>query len=176
MFWTILDLTFCGLPTKMQHCYSLGPFLIRPPGHVRKVHVRDNSCLEILRFSFSSLHGGFFKPKLLREIPDPVTGFPLRWEDHSDGVVDQSSSQSYQAKRVAARRAGSSYAYDLPGMLQLALRMKWISAPEESRAKGSQATGTRRRSPSPRGRTVPSKVENMPKDVLKAKELVMESR
>ncbi|CAK8996975.1 unnamed protein product [Durusdinium trenchii] len=120
--------------------------------------------------------GGFFKPKLLREIPDPVTGFPLRWEDHSDGVVDQSSSQSYQAKRVAARRAGSSYAYDLPGMLQLALRMKWISAPEESRAKGSQATGTRRRSPSPRGRTVPSKVENMPKDVLKAKELVMESR
>ncbi|CAK9065571.1 Acetyl-CoA carboxylase 2 [Includes: Biotin carboxylase] [Durusdinium trenchii] len=136
-----------------------------------KVHVRDNSCLEILRFSFSSLHGGFFKPKLLREIPDPVTGFPLRWEDHSDGVVDQSSSQSYQAKRVAARRAGSSYAYDLPGMLQLALRMKWISAPEESRAKGSQATGTRRRSPSPRGRTVPSKVENMPKDVLKAKEL-----
>lgn len=139
-----------------------------------KVHVRDNSCLEILRFSFSSLHGGFFKPKLLREIPDPVTGFPLRWEDHSDGVVDQSSSQSYQAKRVAARRAGSSYAYDLPGMLQLALRMKWISAPEESRAKGSQATGTRRRSPSPRGRTVPSKVENMPKDVLKAKELVMD--
>ena len=30
--------------------------------------------------SLSSLHGGFLKPKLLREIPDPVTGYPLRWE------------------------------------------------------------------------------------------------
>ena len=29
-----------------------------------------------------------------------------------------------QAKRVAARRAGSTYAYDLPGILQLALTMK----------------------------------------------------
>ena len=45
-----------------------------------KVHQRNSSGFEILRMSLSSLHGGFLKPKLLREIPDPVTGYPLRWE------------------------------------------------------------------------------------------------
>ena len=45
-----------------------------------KVHQRSSSGFEILRMSLSSLHGGFLKPKLLREIPDPVTGYPLRWE------------------------------------------------------------------------------------------------
>ena len=45
-----------------------------------KVHQRNSSGFEILRVSLPSLHGGFLKPKLLREIPDPVTGYPLRWE------------------------------------------------------------------------------------------------
>ena len=44
-----------------------------------KVHQRNSSGFEILRVSLSSLHGGFLKPKLLREIPDPVTGYPLHF-------------------------------------------------------------------------------------------------
>ncbi|CAE7704038.1 ACC1 [Symbiodinium pilosum] len=75
---------------------------------------------------------------MLREFPDPVTGFPLRWEAAKEGsaishsehphVADQAELSRYQAKRVAARRAGSTYAFDLPGMLKLALTMKWIAA------------------------------------------------
>ncbi|CAJ1368772.1 unnamed protein product, partial [Effrenium voratum] len=161
-----------------------------------KVHHRTGSSLEILRLSLSSLRGGFLKPKVLREFPDPVTGFPLRWEAAKEGaalqtqehphVADQALLSQYQAKRVAARRAGSTYAYDLPGMLQLTLTMKWIAAgsaskrtslaPEEGAA---NAFGARRRSPSPRSLrgapTVPSQVpESMPKDLLTARELVMD--
>ena len=55
-----------------------------------KVHQRSSSGFEILRMSLSSLHGGFLKPKLLREIPDPVTGYPSRWEaaDGAQSVTD----------------------------------------------------------------------------------------
>eukprot|EP00913_Durusdinium_trenchii_P009202 g8650.t1 len=103
-----------------------------------KVHHKAAGGLEILRTSMSALRGGFLKPKMLKEVPDPVTGFPLRWEAAKEGaavvqtdhphVADHATLSVYQAKRVAARRAGSTYAYDLPGMLQLALTMKWISA------------------------------------------------
>ncbi|CAE7827636.1 unnamed protein product, partial [Symbiodinium sp. CCMP2456] len=43
-----------------------------------KVHRRAGTVNETLRLSLSSLGGGFLKPKMLREIPDPVTGYPLR--------------------------------------------------------------------------------------------------
>lgn len=144
-----------------------------------KVHQRSSSGFEILRMSLSSLHGGFLKPKLLREIPDPVTGYPLRWEaadgaqsvtDHPH-VVDHVQLSQYQAKRVAARRAGSSYAYDLPGMLHLALTMKWINASSVSDVPAAKSTGSRKRSPSP-GRAAAA--EGMPKDIMKAVELVMD--
>ena len=71
-----------------------------------------------------------------------------------------------QAKRVAARRAGSAYAYDLPGMLQLALQSKWMPAVEAPEAKA------RRRSPSPR--RLPQVPQAMPTELLKATELVMD--
>eukprot|EP00438_Fugacium_kawagutii_P012883 Skav227072 [mRNA] locus=scaffold4434:1758:15971:+ [translate_table: standard] len=154
-----------------------------------KVHQRTSTGFEILRLSLSSLHGGFLKPKLLREIPDPVTGYPLRWEaadgvqstitDHPH-VADHAQLSRYQAKRVAARRAGSSYAYDLPGargsgsMLQLALTMKWIIATgsvSDATVPNAPATGSRRRSPSP-SRQV--NAAEMPKEMLKATELVMD--
>ncbi|CAE7222177.1 ACC2, partial [Symbiodinium necroappetens] len=157
-----------------------------------KVHRRVGGATETLRLSLSSLNGGFLKPKMLREFPDPVTGFPLRWEaakgaapltslDHPH-VTDAAALSRYQAKRVAARRAGSTYAYDLPGMLQLALTMKWIAFTGTSTNSASprgEARGSRRRSPSPRGRagvvSVPSKVpETMPKELLAAVELVMD--
>ena len=155
-----------------------------------KVHRKAGSSIETLRLSLSSLGGGFLKPKMLREFPDPVTGFPLHWEAAKEGaalsplehphVADRAALSRYQAKRVAARRAGSTYAFDLPGMLQLGLTMKWIAAtngassPRETR---KDLGGSRKRSPSPRGRsmTVPSKIpEGVPKDLLTAVELVMD--
>ena len=129
---------------------------------------------------------------MLREFPDPITGFPLRWEAAKEGsasvqtdhphVLDQEKLSVYQAKRVAARRAGSTYAYDLPGMLQLALTMKWIAftggAQEKEEGGGGSRVGARRRSPSAGRRgapVVPSQVPaTMPKEILKATELVMD--
>ena len=158
-----------------------------------KVHRHVGGATETLRLSLSSLNGGFLKPKMLREFPDPVTGFPLRWEaakgaapltslDHPH-VTDPAGLSRYQAKRVAARRAGSTYAYDLPGMLQLALTMKWIAftgtTNSNTSPRGEATRGSRRRSPSPGGRggvvSVPAKVpESMPKELLSAVELVMD--
>ncbi|CAE7605731.1 ACC1 [Symbiodinium natans] len=157
-----------------------------------KVHRRVGGAFETLRLSLSSLNGGFLKPKMLREFPDPVTGFPLRWEAAKEGaaplksldhphVTDQAALSRYQAKRVAARRAGSTYAYDLPGILQLALTMKWIAftgnpSTGSKEARG-ESRGARRRSPSPRRGVVsaPSQVpESMPKELLNAVELVMD--
>ena len=156
-----------------------------------KVHRKAGSAIETLRLSLSSLGGGFLKPKMLREFPDPVTGFPLRWEAAKEGaalsplehphVADRAALSRYQAKRVAARRAGSTYAFDLPGMLQMALTMKWITSTGSSVSsprEGRQGGGARKRSPSPRGRgsmTVPSKIpEGVPKNPLTAVELVMD--
>eukprot|EP00439_Symbiodinium_sp_Y106_P012082 s1171_g1.t2 len=122
-----------------------------------KVHRRAGTVIETLRLSLSSLGGGFLKPKMLREIPDPVTGYPLRWEAAKEGaaisasdhphVADQAELSRYQAKRVAARRAGSTYAFDLPGMLQLALTMKWIAATNSSGARRSSSPDARNEGP-----------------------------
>ena len=37
-----------------------------------KVHRRVGGAFETLRLSLSSLNGGFLKPKMLREFPDPA--------------------------------------------------------------------------------------------------------
>ena len=58
----------------------------------------------------------------------------------------------------------------LPGMLHLALTMKWINA-SSSDVPAAKATGSRKRSPSP-GRA--AAVEGTPKDIMKAVELVMD--
>jgi hypothetical protein len=54
-------------------------------------------------------------------------------------------------------------------MLHLALTMKWINA-SVSDVPAAKATGSRKRSPSP-GRAA---AEGMPKDIMKAVELVMD--
>eukprot|EP00933_Yihiella_yeosuensis_P033928 TRINITY_DN27520_c0_g1_i1.p1 TRINITY_DN27520_c0_g1~~TRINITY_DN27520_c0_g1_i1.p1 ORF type:complete len:1234 (+),score=270.47 TRINITY_DN27520_c0_g1_i1:159-3704(+) len=169
-----------------------------------KVYRGTGEQLETLRLTSSSLAGGFMKPKMLREFPDPVTGNPVRWETVKDGQTasEPGSGMSkdilsqIQAKRVAARRAGSMYAYDLPGLLKVALSMKWASGEGMSRnASGdnfsSVSGGARKRSPSPRsfrasssrnGLSSPSgsmmdltaEMRQMPKEILKAVELVMD--
>ena len=58
----------------------------------------------------------------------------------------------------------------LLGMLHLALTMKWINA-SSSDVPAAKVTGSRKRSPSP-GRAAAA--EGMPKDIMKAVELVMD--
>ena len=58
----------------------------------------------------------------------------------------------------------------LPGMLHLALAMKWINA-SVSDVPAAKATGSRKRTTTP-GRAAAA--EGMPKDIMKAVELVMD--
>eukprot|EP00930_Biecheleria_cincta_P038398 TRINITY_DN26381_c0_g2_i1.p1 TRINITY_DN26381_c0_g2~~TRINITY_DN26381_c0_g2_i1.p1 ORF type:complete len:2142 (-),score=492.71 TRINITY_DN26381_c0_g2_i1:106-6303(-) len=164
-----------------------------------KVHCGAGESVQTLRLQMSSLGGSFMKPKMLREFCDPVTGAPTRWESASAGTsaTDQLGASAgdslgqIQAKRVAARRAGSMYAYDLPGMLKLALGMKWGAASDggmrssSSSADFSQGGSARKRSPSPRSRSSRgyplvtatkdmSALASMPKDILSSVELVMD--
>ena len=64
----------------------------------------------------------------------------------------------------------STRGFSLPGMLHLALTMKWINA-SSSDVPAVKATGSRKRSPSP-GRKAAA--EGMPKHIMKAVELVMD--
>lgn len=154
-----------------------------------KVHRGTGEPLETLRLTSSSLSGGFMRPKMLREFPDPVTGLPLRWEpckgsdaEHvtSTAMTSESLSQ-LQAKRVAARRAGSVYAYDLPGLLKVAVSMKWAIGEGMLASPSEQLSGSRRRSPSPGRSTRPmqrsssnSDFSSVPKELLTSTELVMD--
>ncbi|CAE8694554.1 unnamed protein product, partial [Polarella glacialis] len=155
-----------------------------------KVH-RGAGESETLRLSCSSLAGGFMKPKMLREFPDPVTGNAMRWVTAKEGQQEPESTVTsreilgqVQAKRVAARRAGSMYAYDMTGLLQLSLAMKWASAAQgdtsRSRLTVPVAGGARKRSPSPSGRqgrsgpTETADFSAMPQDILQSVELVMD--
>lgn len=112
-----------------------------------KIRIRSGEDVKTLRLSSSSLGGGYMQPKASIEIPDPVTGAPTSWEPLMDQASkpEQSASEisQIQAKRVVARSAGSMYVYDLPGMLQVAVSMKW--------EKPSASQGAIRRSSS-RGR------------------------
>jgi len=159
-----------------------------------KVHCSAGQASDTLRLSLSSLGGGFMKPKMLREFPDPVTGVPFKWsqagnDKKEEEIGDQKHLSMIQAKRVAARRAGSMYAYDLPGMLKLALNTKWAASVSGGLPKSPSATqvgtglgGARRRSPSPRMRRSAEAwgsfngkaPDSMPKDILSSVELVMD--
>mmetsp|Transcript_87993 Transcript_87993/g.156027 ORF Transcript_87993/g.156027 Transcript_87993/m.156027 type:complete len:2134 (-) Transcript_87993:174-6575(-) len=156
-----------------------------------KVHCVAGEASEILRLSLSSLGGGFMKPKMLREFPDPVTGNPFQWsqtgsEVKTEEIGDQKQLSMIQVKRVAARRAGSMYAYDLPGMLKLSLNTKWATSFSGGLVHSSSASqlgssgGARRRSPSPRSMRRSDSQSNgrapdsMPKDILSSVELVMD--
>ena len=69
------------------------------------------------------------------------------------------------------RQLTSCFSLRLPGMLHLALTMKWINASSVSDVPAAKSTGSRKRSPSP-GRAAAA--EGMPKDIMKAVELVMD--
>lgn len=173
---------------------------------VRRVSVPgDSDGVETLRLSCSSLGGSFMKMRMLREFPDPITGNPTRWESATEEHPEQPgvsrsttlspALSTIQAKRVAARRAGSMYAYDLSGLLNIALTMKWVAAtgnsaptlsanPSDPRKRSSSPLGSRR---NPSGEFRPSsKVGSrdliaqgdgkpqVPEDLVKSVELVMD--
>jgi len=142
-----------------------------------KVRRTMKSGAETLRLASSSL-----KMNMLLEEPDPVTGNPLRWEEVSAtapsekqpaSLVPTRKSGAHQAKRVAARRTGSMYVYDLPGLLNVALSAKFTASRDRSSSpmlqKESPAAGGRKRSPSPRRSGV-----TLPADLLCATELIMD--
>jgi acetyl-CoA carboxylase/biotin carboxylase 1 len=89
----------------------------------------DADDITTLRLSSSSLDGGFMKIKALVETADPLTGLATRWQKIGAPDLEEATkiqqNQKIQEKRVGARRAGSTYVYDLPGLLKVALNTTW---------------------------------------------------
>jgi len=171
-----------------------------------KVRRSTGESVETLRLSSSSLGGGYMKMRMLREFPDPITGVPTRWQnltgsgstEESSTAPDRTALGKIQAKRVAARRAGSTYAYDLPGLLKMALGAKWsvssglrpsgssanllTSTPARGRTLGRGRTGSNpdlkrvgsRDKLQVRGSDSDDEGKKVPDDLMSCKELIME--
>eukprot|EP00442_Polarella_glacialis_P024751 CAMPEP_0115061710 /NCGR_PEP_ID=MMETSP0227-20121206/8152_1 /TAXON_ID=89957 /ORGANISM="Polarella glacialis, Strain CCMP 1383" /LENGTH=2235 /DNA_ID=CAMNT_0002447029 /DNA_START=29 /DNA_END=6736 /DNA_ORIENTATION=+ len=88
-------------------------------------------CEAILRFTASSVDGQYMKCVGLLEEVDPVTGAPARWLDLATGAASElpmaAPDAKLQAKRAAARRAGSTYAPEFLGLLEAGLVKQWAS-------------------------------------------------
>jgi acetyl-CoA carboxylase / biotin carboxylase 1 len=89
---------------------------------------------EVVRLVASSMGGEWLKPSTYVETPDPVTGLPAGYcevtaEGESENCVldPYATSNIVQIKRSAARRAGSTYAYDFLGLMEVGLIGEWDS-------------------------------------------------
>jgi acetyl-CoA carboxylase / biotin carboxylase 1 len=89
---------------------------------------------EVVRLVASSMGGEWLKPSTYVETPDPVTGLPAGYcevtaEGESENCVldPYATSNIVQTKRSAARRAGSTYAYDFLGLMEVGLIGEWDS-------------------------------------------------
>jgi len=153
-----------------------------------------DGSVETLRLSSSSLGGSYMQMKMLQEFPDPVTGNPSRVEANAAGTPGETGDRlmQIQAKRVAARRAGSTYAYDLSGLLKIALQTKWANQTgagtltsssssgnildEAPSTPGRRGTGTPRRGLSRRlsSQVLVQNSKALPEELVKCAELVMD--
>jgi acetyl-CoA carboxylase/biotin carboxylase 1 len=96
-----------------------------------KVRVKEGDDIVPVRLVASSSSGGWMQPSAYREFHDPITGVTQQYcnliGDAPDRMIlgNYSGSSPIQTKRVAARRAGSTYAHDFLGLLDVALITTW---------------------------------------------------
>eukprot|EP00746_Dinoflagellata_sp_MGD_P159405 gnl/MRDRNA2_/MRDRNA2_86689_c0_seq8.p1 gnl/MRDRNA2_/MRDRNA2_86689_c0~~gnl/MRDRNA2_/MRDRNA2_86689_c0_seq8.p1 ORF type:complete len:1370 (+),score=321.18 gnl/MRDRNA2_/MRDRNA2_86689_c0_seq8:94-4110(+) len=96
-----------------------------------KVRVKDGDEIVPVRLVASSSSGGWMQPSAYREFHDPITGVTEQYCNLIGDAPDRmmigaySGSSPIQTKRVAARRAGSTYAHDFLGLLDVALIVDW---------------------------------------------------
>lgn len=88
--------------------------------------------VQSLRLVSSSMEGEWLKPAAYLEKPDPVTGVTREYcTIEEDGGAPMCFLDSYgtsnivQTKRSIARRAGSTYAYDFLGLMEVGLIGEW---------------------------------------------------
>eukprot|EP00746_Dinoflagellata_sp_MGD_P159401 gnl/MRDRNA2_/MRDRNA2_86689_c0_seq4.p1 gnl/MRDRNA2_/MRDRNA2_86689_c0~~gnl/MRDRNA2_/MRDRNA2_86689_c0_seq4.p1 ORF type:complete len:1394 (+),score=316.51 gnl/MRDRNA2_/MRDRNA2_86689_c0_seq4:94-4182(+) len=96
-----------------------------------KVRVKEGDEIVPVRLVASSSSGGWMQPSAYREFHDPITGVTEQYCNLIGDAPDRmmigaySGSSPIQTKRVAARRAGSTYAHDFLGLLDVALIVDW---------------------------------------------------
>ena len=83
--------------------------------------------------SLPSLHGGFLKPKLLREIPDPVTGYPLRWEA-ADGAQSVTTDHPHVVDHVQLSSSLVDFSAKIPPDTFRREPFFWVCDPEHARS------------------------------------------
>jgi len=86
--------------------------------------------VQSIRLVASSMEGEWLKPMAYLEKPDPVTGVTrefcvLGGEVEMCFLDPYAASNLVQTKRAAARRVGSTYAYDFLGLLEVGLIGEW---------------------------------------------------
>jgi len=97
-----------------------------------KCRVKDAASGQIqpVRLIASSMSGAYLKPDVYLEYPDPVTGVtkqfcPLNEDSDVCLLAPYPTSNQIQLKRGAARRIGSTYAYDFLGLFEIGLIQEW---------------------------------------------------
>ena len=121
--------------------------------------------IQPLRLMASSMSGEWLRLDAYLEYPDPITGQTRQFCPLKDAakVAEQPdmclmepypTSNRVQMKRSAARRIGTTYAYDFLGLFEVSIIKEWAAYTESLRVAGMPVAG-------------------MPTDVFAAKELVL---
>jgi len=110
-----------------------------------KVRVKEGNDIVPVRLVASSASGGWMQPSAYREFHDPITGVTQQYcnlmgADQRMTLGAYSGSSPLNTKRTAARRAGSTYAHDFLGLLNVALIIDWQKYFERSKGAFSLPT------------------------------------
>lgn len=106
-----------------------------------RVYDKDEGGAVPVRLLASSFTGGWLTREAYREYLDPVTGQAVQYctlKGEEMCVIDPyPSSNKLQLKRNAARRTGSTYAYDFLGLIEVAVINSWQNYFEKIGSTGS---------------------------------------
>lgn len=91
-----------------------------------------DGCQGVLRFIATSGAGEYMKCRGWLEEVDPLSGSPVAWRDLSTGTAATATSAGTEEaqrrqRRQTARRAGSTYAPEFLGLLEVALVKDWAN-------------------------------------------------
>eukprot|EP00922_Rhytidocystis_sp_ex-Travisia-forbesii_P027851 GHVS01040880.1.p1 GENE.GHVS01040880.1~~GHVS01040880.1.p1 ORF type:complete len:1808 (-),score=259.44 GHVS01040880.1:156-5579(-) len=123
-----------------------------------KVHLGDGEGTDgqrVIRLAATSEGGLWLHTEAMEELPEPVTGEPKSYRSVTDGhdkatVTPYPQFDNVDLKRTAARRAGSTYAYDFLGLLEVALIQNWEDHKKELSSRHGDAYPLQAQQPIPR--------------------------
>jgi acetyl-CoA carboxylase/biotin carboxylase 1 len=125
--------------------------------------VDGKKAVQPIRLVASSDGGQWLKPDAWREYLDPVTGETVNWSriGEKEGTIKMDpypNSNVIQMRRAAARRVGSTYAYDFLGLMKVTLIQLWGVFEQELKLSSTAPV-----------------VNTMPSHIFESDELVMQA-